>query len=535
MKRRSILKGAAGAGLAAGAGAFAILKYPRGLHAAGWGTWPQDKLDAIVPEDLRAQKVLEVHMNGGIGAWDTFYTVPSWGQGADPQGEAAYLHTFEGDTDAQPGYANPQDRFEQCGLDDQPYTAPFQEDGAGTLVHLGPWTAPLRRRPDILARMRIVVQYHDVLAHEGANPISFTGDFLGNPRLAGIGAPIQRYFSEQPGGERAVPYAFVLYPGGAGFSGFNVGSASAIGFHPGSARPLNVTVSQDSVLAQLLSRPGLDQSDPAAFDAAVSFYSQAYENRFRPGGVGKATRSLERGNYAFANYARQNANELIEVLSPDLFAEIQGQTCAAGAAQIPTQNLDMPAMMANVARSLLTRETNRARYVNWIDTGLFSRPEIGYDVHNEHVLYTARSVPHTLQRLADIIRDPNNPTPQDDQLIDLDQTMVVINMEFGRTPYRQVPGSSGTNHWPYGYVNVIIGGPIRDDSRSPGASIYGNIADDGYAGHFVAATENRIMVLSALGIYPFSSQSYAVADVRFSADEIAAATRVRDELWGITV
>ena len=53
--------------------------------------------------------------------------------------------------------------------------------------------------------MRILVQSHTVLAHEGANPLSFTGDFLGNPRMAGVGAPIQRYFSEQPGGERAVP------------------------------------------------------------------------------------------------------------------------------------------------------------------------------------------------------------------------------------------------------------------------------------------------------------------------------------------
>lgn len=529
MRRRTFIKTAAGTGLAAGAGAFGILEHPRDARAAGWGTWPTDREDLMIPPDLRPQSVLELCFHGGITPWETFYAVPGWGQANN-----TFLHLFEDEP-----YLNPVNFYENvCQYADVPYTTEFAEDAAGLMVSLGPWLRPLKQRPDILARMRILVQSHTTLAHEGANPISFTGDFLGNPRLAGIGAPIQRYFSEQPDGERAVPYAFVLYPGGTGFSGFNVGSASAIGFHPGSARPLNVTVSQNSVLAQLLLRPGLDASDPAAFDAAVSYYAQAYENRFRPGGVGKATRSLERGNYGFANYARQNAAELIEVLPPELFAEIQGQTCAAGSGQIATQNLDMPAMMANVARSLLTRPTNRARYVNWIDTGLFSRPEIGYDVHNEHVLYTARSVPHTLQQLANIIRDPNNPTPQDDQLVDLDQTMVVINMEFGRTPYRQVPGSSGTNHWPYGYVNVIIGGPIRaGDSRSPGASIYGNITVEsgGYADSFVTATENRIMVLSALGIYPFSSQSYAVADVRFSADEVEAATRVRDELWGISV
>jgi len=523
------MKTAAGTGLAAGAGVFGILKYPRGAHAAGWGTWPADREDLMIPADLRPQSVLELCFHGGITAWETFYSVPQWGQANN-----TFLHLFEDEP-----YLNPINFYENvCQYADVPYTTPFAEDAAGLEVSLGPWLRPLKQRPDILSRMRILVQYHTVLAHEGANPISFTGDFVGNPRMAGIGAPIQRYFNEQPDGARAVPYAFVLYPGGAGFSGFNVGSASAIGFHPGSARPLNVTVSQSSVLAQLLARPGLAQSNPEAFDAAVSYYTQAYENRFRPGGVGKATRSLERGNYGFANYARQHAEELIEVLSPELFAELQGQTCAAGAAQIPTQGVDMPAMMANVARSLLTRPTNRARYVNWIDTGIFPRPEIGYDVHNEHVLYTSRSVTHTMQQLVDIIRDPNNPTPQDDQLVDLDETMVVINMEFGRTPHRQVPGSSGTNHWPFGYVNVIIGGPIRaDDSRSPGASIYGNITEEsgGYSQSFVTATENRIMVLSSLGIYPFSSQSYAVADVRFSADEIEAVTRVRDELFGISV
>ena len=528
MRRRTFIKTAAGTGLAAGAGVFGILKYPRGANAAGWGTWPSDRQDLLIPDDLRPQSVLELCFHGGITPWETFYAVDDWGLGNN-----TFLHLFEDEP-----VLNPVNFYENvCQYADVPYLTPFGEAG-GEQVSLGPWLRPLKQRPDITDRMRIIVQSHTTLAHEGANPISFTGDFLGNPRLAGIGAPIQRYFSEQPGGERAVPYSFVLYPGGAGFSGFNVGSASAIGFHPGSARPLNVTVSQTSQLATLLSRPGLDQSDPEAFDAAISHYVQAYENRFRPGGVGQVARSLERGNYGFANFARQSANELIEVLSSDLFAEIQGQTCPAGAAQIPTQNLDMPAMMARVARSLLTRTTNRARYVNWIDTGLFSRPEIGYDVHNEHVLYTSRSVPHTLQQLANIIRDPNNPTAEDDTLIDLDETLIVINMEFGRTPYRQVPGSTGTNHWPYGYVNVMIGGPIRaDDSRSPGRSIFGNITEEsgGYAENYATAAESTMMRFSALGIYPFSSQSYAVADVRFTEDEIGAATRVRDELWGINV
>ncbi len=533
MKRRTFLKTAAGTSAAAGAGVFGILKYPRGANASGWGDWPEDRRDLLIPDELRPQRLLELCFHGGITAWETFYARDDWGAG-----DNTFTNLF-GDN---AGLGNPRGFYDEiCGYaaSGHPFVSPFGLDAAGTEIGLGPWLYPLKNRPDLLARMRVLVQSHTILAHEGANPVSFTGDFVGNPRMAGLGAPIQRYFNEQPGGSRAVPYSYILYPGGAGFSGFNVGSASAIGFHPGAARPLNVTVSQDSVLADLLSRPGLAQSNPEAFDAAVSYYTQAYENRFRSGGVGKAARSLERNNYEFANFARQNAQDLIDVLPPSLFANVGGQTCPAGGAYgVITDNAtDMPAMMANVARSLLTRETNRARYVNWIDTGIFPRPEIGYDVHNEHVLYTARSVPHTLQQLADIIAEPDDDDPT---LINLDETMIVINMEFGRTPGRQVPGSSGTNHWPYGYVNVVIGGPIREGGGSPGASYYGNIlppgdSQAGYAENFVTPTENRVMMLAALGIYPFSSQSYAVADVRFADTEIEAVTRVRDELWGVSV
>jgi hypothetical protein len=527
MRRRSLLKGTVGLGAAAGA--FGILKHPRDAKAA-WGAWPSDKLDAIIPDDLRAQKVLELHLNGGISVFDTFYTVPSWGQDADPVDGNAFLHLFEGDDDSVPGYANPQARFEACGLDDEPYTAEFQEDEAGTLVSLGPWTAPLRRRPDILSRMRIVVQFHDVLAHEGANPISFTGSRLGAPRLAGIGAGIQRYFSEQPGGERAVPYSFVLYPTGLGFSPFNAQAASAIGFHPASARPLSVSVSQNSMLAQLLSRPGVPGSYRPQFDAAVQHYARAYADRLRPGGVGQVARSVEHGNYSFAHFARENAEALSAVLSDDLFAPIAGSACGD-----VNSAADMPQMQAEVARALLQHPAFPARYVQWIDVGINPRPEVGHDVHQSHVLYQAWNIPHTLQALADIIHDPADGAP-DGTLIDLDETMVVINMEFGRTPHRQVPNSSGTNHWPYGYVNVMIGGPIRDDSRSPGASIYGHITEDqGYAQTFATPAENRIAVLAALGIYPFSSQSFAVADVRAADDELQAATWIRDVLWGLSV
>jgi len=523
MRRRAFLRRTGTAAAVAAGGVFGILKYPRGARAAGWGAWPADKMDAILPPDRLSTNVLELHVNGGMSAFDTFYTVPTWGTA-----NFQYVNQYA------PGnpVGNQPDRdfrFEECGYGNAPadlWESAQVEDAHGVELFLGPWLLPLRARPDILARMRIVVQTHDQVAHEGANPVSFTGDRIGQPRLAGVGASIQRYFSENPeagGGLRAAPYAYVLYPG-AGFSTFNSLSASAVGFHPASARPLAVTVDQNSLLNELLARPGI--VDPETFDAAITYYRQEYENRFRKGGLGTATRSPERGNYEFSDFARRNAAHLQDILPASLFAEIAAPNPpVCNDAQQP---FDMPRMQARLAASLLTRETDQARYVLWIDTGIRPAVNGGHDTHFFHTQYASQNIPHTMAALAEIIGDGPGQ-------IDLDRTMIVINTEFGRTPGRQDEiGGSGTNHWPQGYVTVFIGGTMQD------RAVYGAIREsDGHADNtivngYVTPAENRIMVLQSLGIYPFSSQSFAVGDVRGGVeDELQAATRVRNEYLGV--
>ena len=527
MRRRKFLKTATSVGAATAAGAFGILRFPRGVNAAGWGSWPGDKDEAMLPAHLRARNVLEVHINGGLNAFDTFYTVPSWGLQNN-----LFVHQFAPGVFAG-GEPDRDARFTACGYGN-PATDLWSTFGAtdqnGTELFLGPWLLPLRNRPDILRRMRIVVQRHDQVAHEGANPLSFTGDRLGQPRLSGIGTSIQRYFTENPevGGVRAAPYAYVLYPG-SGFNTFNALSASAVGFHPGSARPLGVSVDASSQLNQLLARPSVD--DREAFDAAISHYRTMYDNRFRALGQGKPTRSAERDNYAFADFARRNASELQDILSSNLFQPIPPPPVCGDA----TESVDMPRMQARLAASLLTRADNQARYVLWVDTGIRESINGGYDTHFFHTRIASQSVPHSFEALAEIINnvdiDENDP-----EKINLDETMVVINTEFGRTPYRQVAGGeTGTNHWPQGYVNVFIGGPISE-SNGNGRSVFGHITqDEGVAQQYVTPAENRMMVMQALGIFPFSSQTFAVSDVRGGVtDELEAALRVRDVYLGVT-
>lgn len=500
MQRRSFLKSA---GVAATAGAaFGVLRHPRTAQA-GWGEWPADKQGAMIPVERQAKAVLELYLYGGMNAFDTFYTVPKWGENQE-----RFLNAY---------YPQTVDRFAQCGFAGE-LTQEFAEDQNGEMVHLGPWVSALRARPDILARMRVIVQRHDLLPHEGANPYALTGSRLGSPRLAGVGAAIQRHFLEQPDGLRAAPYAYVLYPG-VDFPTDNVRAASTVGFHPGSARPLSVTVDPDSQLAKLLGRPNL-VGRRAEFDAAVDHYLRSYQQRFKPGGKGSPTRSAERSNYEFAHFARRDADKLQGILSADLFAPLGGQECGDNA------GIDKPRMQARMAANLLTRATDRARYVQWIDGALKPSGSGGHDTHDSHVYDASRNVSHTMQALVDII---NTPGEGDPNKIDLDDTMVVINTEFGRTPHRQ--GKTGLNHWPQGMVNVMIGGPLTAAERG----IYGAITEDeGFSQTWVSPAENRMMVMAALGIYPFSSQTFAVGDVAGGVqDQLEAAKRLTQVYLGI--
>ena len=499
MKRRTVLKGL-GLGLGAAAGGLTILGHGRKARAA-WGEWPDHSQGSRLPEGQRAKNVLEVFMYGGVNAFDSFYTVPEWGVN-----DQRYLNVYRNET---------EQRYEQCGLGGE-LSEPFAEDANGVLVHLGPWAKPLRDRPDITARMRVSATSHYQLAHEGANPLMLSGHRLGSPRLSGSGAAIQRHFLEQAGGARPVPYSWVLFPG-VEFPTDNVQAAAAVGLHPGSATPLGLTLSQNSQLAQLLGRDTVaDYKD--AHDAMLAHYVGRYEQQFRPGGKGKATRSATRDNYAFADFARRQATEIDAVLDPSFFSSIEGSACG-------TTTNSTPAMQARLAASLLTRQSDDARYVQWIDAGLTPHPGAGHDTHDEHVEYASRNVVHTLEQLVNIINEPGEDDPNK---INLDDTLVMITTEFGRTPYAD--GPLGLNHWPQGFATVMIGGPVQ------GSSIYGAIDEPTGIGQlFVTPAQVRMAAMLALGIYPFSSETFAVGDVLGAEDEASAAALVTERLLGVTL
>ncbi|HKA53463.1 MAG TPA: DUF1501 domain-containing protein [Candidatus Binatia bacterium] len=127
---------------------------------------------------------------------------------------------------------------------------------------------------------------------------------------------------------------------------------------------------------------------------------------------------------------------------------------------------------------------------------------------------TSTNLWNTPQTLADLINDPA--APPDPNKLNLSDTLVIINTEFGRTPFKSLGGSpdvtsKGRDHWPQAYVNVLIGGPITTrgvvGSISDAADL-GGVADITYS-----PTDVRAAALVAAGINPFESETFAVGQL----------------------
>jgi hypothetical protein len=131
-----------------------------------------------------------------------------------------------------------------------------------------------------------------------------------------------------------------------------------------------------------------------------------------------------------------------------------------------------------------------------------------------------------LQSLLAII---NGPGETDPTKLSLDDTLIILNTEFGRTPYGQ--NGTGRNHHPYGYVTAFIGGPITEAEHG----IYGAIRNSGDAGTYTAPGENGAAALLALGIWPFSPEAFAVSDFSDASNEEEGAAAAIEHYLGISV
>jgi hypothetical protein len=476
MDRRRFLQSAA-----ATAGLLAL---PRGASAQGWGAGSSAAHDLLLPAGTRAERVLELFLNGGMGQFETFYVVEEHGRPEDPNYPNQQWYLFD---DVKDAYYR-----DLCGIERDDWLQYFGLDAAGRRVNFGPLVMPLRQRPDVLSRTRVIVRQHDSPIHVVAVPFVLTGRHRGDVLMASQGAHVQRHFLEREGGSRLAPYSYVLYPENTSDALFGRPSV-ATGLHPGSARPLYMQVRSGSAIVDQLARNTLG-SRSHAFDRLVSRHAEELRRRYEGGSI---QRSPVLDDFDAELLSVQNAPALRQILDPSLFTLDHVETCGY-AGEDPVA----PLMRAGV--HLLTHPVLPARHVTLINNALGD--EI-WDPHFGHMAHQTTNWPHTLQLLMDLINEPGENDPRK---LNLDDTMIVINSDFGRSPTKQADTIEGTNHWPHGYVSLMIGGPIGEDQ----AGVVGAIGPNAVATDFISTLDERAAVLAAMGIYPFEREAFNLGEVQ---------------------
>ncbi len=508
--RRSFLQ----AGLAAlAARSLGCATDTSGGPAAPWGTPPEGGADVLPAEALRPRGVLELFLPGGMNAWDTFYVIPEFG---DPAAGGEFAGTMWHSFQRSEGGISVPEQFERCGGAGRDLLQAFGPDSAGRTVHLGPFVLALRDRPDLLARMRILVTRHGQAPHQTAIPLALCGHRFGSPRLTGTATHVQRFHQERD--PRAAPHAYVLYPGLYDLGQFNADVGTAIGRHRGIARPLELNLRfMDRITTQLARTT--PTGDLADLDRAVRHYAATYTARLTPPDRDRVLARVM-DDYAFAREAMGTAPRLTGLFDESLQVGPPGEACGHENSPDDTEH------GLAVAVSLLTRATTPARWVTSIDGGLdVAEAGLSYDTHAFHVRDGGRNVTHAMRRLAAHVNEPGEGDPAK---LDLDRHMVLISTEFGRTPFRE--GPDGLDHWPDGFVQVVLGGPVGPDQ----AGVVGAIGEDGVATDWITPAELRAALLHAQGIWPFSPEAFAVGDLRDVTTERDAAVRLRERVWGRT-
>jgi len=462
-----------------------------------WGDAPDSASDLLLGPGARAERCLEIYLYGGIPSWHSFYAIPEYGKPDDPDPNLQNTQYYLFSDDKQSVWGQDCD-----GGSQSKWLTPFHKDSLGMTVNFTPMLTPLLARPDILARTRVLVTRHDFAPHEVAVPYMLTGQRLGNPRMSSFGAHVQRYWMEREASDRTVPFSFVFSPSGDS-SASGIGAASVVGQHPGSARPLHIFTSTDTDIGSLIGRKYLG-GDISRVDPLLDYYSQRSTQRYTDA-QGVALRSRGIADHQFAISSLLNAPNLQQVLTPQMFTPGSSKTCGFD------NGSDVTAMTLDAAVSLLTHPSTPARYVNVVDGGNLFYGVNTYDVHNFLVDTGTKNLRHTMQRVADQINEPGEDDPRK---LDLDDTLIYMSGDFGRAPVAQTGdiAGGGSDHWPYGFVTILIGGPVQ-----PG--VVGGIGPDGYAVDYLQGSEIRAAMLAALGMYPFSAQSFAVGDITGATTE----------------
>ena len=512
--RRDFLQAAtvAGAGCAAG---FLGLK-----AALGWGEITDSTVQGSLPAN--GFKILEVFLYGGVSPWETFYvrsgiTDSFFGMGTQVSGLDW--------ANACMGTPVPSNQINAFG-----------DDGLGA-VAWGPSTKPLWRT-DIFDRARMVVLQHNLEPHEAAIPYALTGHVLGRPNFSGLGSAVSHRFANS---SHPLPYSYVFMPDDNAAVNDNFQGMTATGTHGGEHRPLMLMMGPTiGTLATQLARNGMS----ANADSALRFYRASYADKLRRNGNVSRSKGFSAYDSGLENLLR--APDLATLVGGAIQPPANTTSCTSFLPNAPSSALDRTRASIRAAAALLAQpETSGgARYVGIVDGGLLQAGGAGYDTHslNDHSVVTATNVFNLCSVLADVIDPAATPAAGK---ISLSDTLVILKTEFGRTPEPVGSGdSAGRDHWPHGYVNILIGGPIpTSTTRQIAGAIGVNGVERGFAlpststdfGHFTPSEFQAALMLAA-GIYPFQAENFGVGDMSVATQgstEATTAAQIRARVLGV--
>lgn len=495
--RRGFIKTAAASAPIMGLGTAAS----QVAHAQNWG-----EVDSNLYNKAPV-KVLEINLLGAPSPWETLWVTKNANGSPNYQGMDHLMNQVD--------FACPAN-----GLNVPDVTQISDAVGSkdGETVHLGAAAKPIW---NLIDRMRLVVQKHDepqIAVHEIATPYALTGTRVGDPRHTGPGVPIARRNTILKS-QQLAPHSYVIGTRVANSNSYFGRASVAMGQHSGPFRPLFFEMESAQQLVDKLDRPNTSTRRDALLRALRSDYSDQLLFRAVNGSL---VRSASFDGYSNALDSLFNAPNLQSILPSNLTTVGQSTLCVNNTDGTSLGSFDNPVGAAvNLARDLLTRNTDSASHVLVADTGIRNLQGGGqpcYDTHGSLVGSDFESVQSPLSNLYNLfvaLADAIDPTGQDPNKINLDDTMIVLNTEFGRkiVPERRGdPGEEklGREHESRGYVGMLIGGPITMANNGTAGWLSSN---DGLpVDQWFSPSDFRGAVLLAAGVNPFSPEIFGTTN-----------------------
>lgn len=467
-------------------------------------SWPEanfpdgDPTFAPDPSWGGPKKILEIFLVGGLSPFESFFVDRRFMSG----GLLTELNSTTIDASCDPSSPS--------GLRTTVYN-----DHTPMRMEWSVGTKPLWARADILGRTRVVAMTHGETifnGHPTARPYALTGRRIGDPRAASLGAAMKRRYPGQH-------TSYILMPDRSRFFGPDLPGFDAwlaTGGHGPGAQPVLVPMGADAApaVATWASRSTVP-GGAANSDTLNGYYLGRYDRDLPHPPDGPTTGHRYRGFEAYrAAYASlHDSPQLTSVFgSPLRTPGATAMDCSNNVTDRATSGLPNTTQSSLAMAAWLFKHRN-SRYVGMFDVGIGTDVGSPYDGHSHSAGVTYGNLYRLLSMLSAFIAPPGT-VPSDSQ-ISLDDTMILLNTEFGRTPAPGLsPTGDGRDHYGAGYVTLLMGGPIRPTASAQPrlvgdfAASRGTIAEP-LRGSFTPANLAWV-ALAAAGIWPEHPDNFAM-------------------------